>query len=999
MKRKFYRLIFLIPFILLTLLSCPNPMEDILALQIGDETSPVVSLRSPVDGGVFTGRVVVEGSVTDEGGSVQSLAIAVPSAEVDETVEITADGTFSYTFSTHGISETILITLTLTDWNGNTCVCTRTLFNDETGPDIVISQPEDFSAYSTVVSVSGYINDTPGSGTTEEVSACSYNVPGTSISGDIVPSTDGSFSFEFATRNSDGTDIIDGPVSIEVSAEDWNGNVTTEEVTIVKSETGDFSKVLITPANGQVIIEWDPVLYAESYTIFESKYGEEAVSVSSPYTWSGLENGEIYRFQIKAEIPEEKGEDAYSSTIDTMPLSERDFTPWIREIGFGSITIEWWDNPNVDEYIVERSLSADGPWEIRRSLSARYFTDEAVEQETEYYYRVTPVGFEEITSEYVSAVPGYFGNELVTTVYTQGSATNVAVDGDYAYVAAWNGGLRIVDISDPDNPVAVADIDSNTSTDAASEVAIRGNYAFVADYNGGLTVIDIEDPTQPSWITQISTDGNPRGITLDGNYAYIGNGDSGLAVVDITDPENPVFKKNVATSGYTWGTTVYGSYAYSAVADAGVAVINISDPPNASLVTEVATSDYALNTAVVGSYLYVADRAGGVRIMSLSNPAAPSEVTSVALTRAYDLCVSGSYVYVADYNDGLVILSTLNPASPVTVTTVPSGGNPNGVAVFEKYTYVASGSGYLKVVKTVNPENPVYICSEATAGGAKDVGLSGDYAYVADYNKEFSVIDISDPEDPEKKTDYSWTSSGSPSGVTISGPRVYLSASGAGLMVMDITDPENFVRTDHKYTSGYCMNTRACGSSLYIADRHGGFSVADISDPDNSQLITSLSTSDDTNDIDIQGNYAFLTVGMSGIGVINIEDPGNPVSVVSSIPSTYAVEGITLSGNYAYLAANTTGIYVIDISDPENPSNVTTFNTDGKARNITICGDYAFVADDSNGILIFSISDPEDPVLVTTIPTSDNAWSLALRGRYLYVADESAGLSVVRLTD
>jgi hypothetical protein len=81
--------------------------------------------------------------------------------------------------------------------------------------------------------------------------------------------------------------------------------------------------------------------------------------------------------------------------------------------------------------------------------------------------------------------------ELVRTgkcPYARGPARAVAVQGDYAYVAADTGGLIIIDIRDPANPQRVGGFDTSGW---AYGVAVAGNYAYVADYDAGLEVIDL----------------------------------------------------------------------------------------------------------------------------------------------------------------------------------------------------------------------------------------------------------------------------------------------------------------------------------------------------------------------------------------------------------------------------------------------------------------------------------------------------------------------------
>ena len=295
---------------LLILAGCANPFPEDLAIQVSDGNPPLVVIDSPAEGATYQSTVAVTGTVNDQEGSIASLVLRVPACEVDEILEIGEEGAFSSSFSTAGISSSITLTVVATDWNGNETSVDRVLENDLTGPHIQITEPEDYSAYSTVVRVSGSITDAAGIETSGEVSACSYRVPGTAVAGELETDDAGSFSFEFATRNPDGSTVIDGSASIEVTALDFNENETTESITIVKSATGEFASFTVSPAYKKVTFEWEPVLHAESYSIFESMYGETRAGVTSPYVWEGLENGEVYAFQVRAHIPDGVGEDA-----------------------------------------------------------------------------------------------------------------------------------------------------------------------------------------------------------------------------------------------------------------------------------------------------------------------------------------------------------------------------------------------------------------------------------------------------------------------------------------------------------------------------------------------------------------------------------------------------------------------------------------------------------------------------------------------------------------
>ena len=88
---------------------------------------------------------------------------------------------------------------------------------------------------------------------------------------------------------------------------------------------------------------------------------------------------------------------------------------------------------------------------------------------------------------------------LVGSCGTPGQAYGVAVSGNYAYVADWSAGLRVISVSDPAHPVQVG---YHGTADLAYDVAVVGDYAYVAAGNVGLQICQfygagIEEGRQP----------------------------------------------------------------------------------------------------------------------------------------------------------------------------------------------------------------------------------------------------------------------------------------------------------------------------------------------------------------------------------------------------------------------------------------------------------------------------------------------------------------------
>ncbi len=76
--------------------------------------------------------------------------------------------------------------------------------------------------------------------------------------------------------------------------------------------------------------------------------------------------------------------------------------------------------------------------------------------------------------------------------------------GTYAVVAAVvDGGIQIINVTDPSNPVGTGSITdgAGTALDGASAVAVfgtgGGTYAVVASYREGIQIINVTDPSNP----------------------------------------------------------------------------------------------------------------------------------------------------------------------------------------------------------------------------------------------------------------------------------------------------------------------------------------------------------------------------------------------------------------------------------------------------------------------------------------------------------------------
>ena len=74
---------------------------------------------------------------------------------------------------------------------------------------------------------------------------------------------------------------------------------------------------------------------------------------------------------------------------------------------------------------------------------------------------------------------------------------DVAVAGNYAYLAIRGGGLSVCDVTDPSNPVEVAYAFNMEDLSGAHGVAVSGAYAYLATVPMGVFVYSLGVPDSP----------------------------------------------------------------------------------------------------------------------------------------------------------------------------------------------------------------------------------------------------------------------------------------------------------------------------------------------------------------------------------------------------------------------------------------------------------------------------------------------------------------------
>jgi hypothetical protein len=315
------------------------------------------------------------------------------------------------------------------------------------------------------------------------------------------------------------------------------------------------------------------------------------------------------------------------------------------------------------------------------------------------------------------------------------------------------------------NPTALSVAASNTNVSLAYDVAISGDYAYVVSGgSGGPFVVDISNPEDPIKVAEYVTTGDARDISIAGNYAYVAYGtDGGLQVVDITTPAAPSYAGSCGTLVDPWAVAVAGDYAFVADNTAGLQVLDISDPAAPALAGSYDTPGSAFGVTVSGNYAYVADFAAGLQVIDISDPSTPTLAGSYNTPgEAKGITISGNYAYVADGTSGLQVLDISDPTAPVSVGSHDTPVSASGVTISGDYAFVGDYTGGLHAFDIRDPQNPVLLDTYVPPNRVHHAAVAGDYVFACAYGDGLVVLEAFQRQyDTESNVAYSNEISGS----------------------------------------------------------------------------------------------------------------------------------------------------------------------------------------------------------------------------------------------
>ncbi|HYM61375.1 MAG TPA: carboxypeptidase regulatory-like domain-containing protein [Thermoanaerobaculia bacterium] len=252
---------------------------------------------------------------------------------------------------------------------------------------------------------------------------------------------------------------------------------------------------------------------------------------------------------------------------------------------------------------------------------------------------------------------------LLGAVQTTGQAKGVSASGGYVVVATGSGesALVVVDAHDPFHPAIIGKV---LLPGDAKDVVARGTLAYIAAYTGGLQIVDFSNPSAPALTGSIPSAFYPYDVVLVGNFAAFAEQlfVNAIPFAEITDPAHPQFRSiiNLARFSDDNGTGIDADSAYVYL----TAVSGNTGRDN---------GDFGYSSLYIAQYAATVDPASAYPTAHITSPADGSTViigTRVPVT--VDATDDQAVASVALYADGAQVAVTKTPPF-TTYFTVPAG--------------------------------------------------------------------------------------------------------------------------------------------------------------------------------------------------------------------------------------------------------------------------------------------------------------------------------------
>ncbi len=270
--------------------------------------------------------------------------------------------------------------------------------------------------------------------------------------------------------------------------------------------------------------------------------------------------------------------------------------------------------------------------------------------------------------------------------------------GKYAYIVTeGGGGMQIVDLNDPENPVLVKTWGTqhwNNAHDIAIDLGAAK--AYICGTNAGMKVVDLSNPTNPSLVATYSGD-YVHDLHVQNGYAHLAEIYPGrYRIVKVSSLPNFPNQDSVTTPGkFTHNVWVNANDTIAITTDESsgghITIYDVSDKRNIKKLSQFTVNPISMvhNTYIVGNRGYASWYAEGMVCFDISDPSNPTLVATYDTSSfspgtgfrgawgCYPFSPSG-VIYINDIEEGFHIVRIDGQSVAFNLTPLPNTQDETG---------------------------------------------------------------------------------------------------------------------------------------------------------------------------------------------------------------------------------------------------------------------------------------------------------------------------------
>ncbi len=536
--------------------------------------------------------------------------------------------------------------------------------------------------------------------------------------------------------------------------------------------------------------------------------------------------------------------------------------------------------------------------------------------------------------------------QLSTFASTWGTTNDVVIEGNYAFFADEDSGLKIVDVSSPNVPVETGCF---SWPSGFVTISVSNDMVFLGG-NDGMLIVDVSDPSSPSFVNYLELYQTNCLYAID-NTVYLGYG-GGLMIIDVSNPYFPQLLGSLYVYN-PYGLEVVDGYAYIAAYSHGLVIIDVSDPTTPTLVTEYPTGSAAYMLDIEGQYAYIADLTR-LTVIDISDPLSPQLSGICNLPNAvWDVEVANETAFLTSINGFYYAVSVTQPNLPILAGTFEFSEPALSSFLMGDVSIVALSAARFSIVDISDPASMSESYRHISPTHSIDIDISGDYVYISD---EDGVIcyDISNLPvqyvcdiPSERSTEVS----------IAEGDYLYTFVDREGVYIYDIADPYSYQLVNSfqildDYYRAYDMTIH---DNKFVVSTRDSLYLYLHNSPES---IILQSTIDINGQLLIQDNLLYVSSSGTGLLIYDISDLTNPIEIGSYLlPFTNWELPFEVVGNTGYIYSGHTTVYTLDLTDLSTPILVGSFELISLPLSLQYSDGYLFVSEYDNTLEIFNTLD------------------------------------------